>query len=203
MTHLFKLLFAALIGISVLSQPVLAQETPPAKGKTGVKNKIVPVRIPLGVLDVQAILREAAAVKDIRGQITKYGTDFEKEIEKKRGDLRKANQELARQRTILSPETFAEKRREFEQQVVKVQRLVQKRQRELDKSRKIAMDTVKDAGTGAYIEIVAKLADERNLAMIIRKNQTAYSVGTLDLTKTVLDLLNNKLPKVKIAQPGK
>ena len=199
MTHLFKLLFAALIGISVLSQPVLAQETPPAKGKTGVKNKIVPVRIPLGVLDVQAILREAAAVKDIRGQITKYGTDFEKEIEKKRGDLRKANQELARQRTILSPETFAEKRREFEQQVVKVQRLVQKRQRELDKSRKIAMDTVNKA----YIEIVAKLADERNLAMILRKNQTAYSVGTLDLTKTVLDLLNNKLPKVKIAQPGK
>ena len=199
MTHLFKLLFAALIGISVLSQPVLAQETPPAKGKTGVKNKIVPVRIPLGVLDVQAILREAAAVKDIRGQITKYGTDFEKEIEKNRGDLRKENQELARQRTILSPETFAEKRREFEQQVVKVQRLVQKRQRELDKSRKIAMDTVNKA----YIEIVAKLADERNLAMIIRKNQTAYSVGTLDLTKTVLDLLNNKLPKVKIAQPGK
>ena len=199
MTHLFKLLFAALIGISVLSQPVLAQETSPAKGKTGVKNKIVPVRIPLGVLDVQAILREAAAVKDIRGQITKYGTDFEKEIEKKRGDLRKANQELARQRTILSPETFAEKRREFEQQVVKVQRLVQKRQRELDKSRKIAMDTVNKA----YIEIVAKLADERNLAMIIRKNQTAYSVGTLDLTKTVLDLLNNKLPKVKVAQPGK
>ena len=199
MTHLFKLLFAALIGISVLSQPVLAQETPPAKGKTGVKNKIVPIRIPLGVLDVQAILQEAAAVKDIRGQITKYGTDFEKEIEKKRGDLRKANQELARQRTILSPETFAEKRREFEQQVVKVQRLVQKRQRELDKSRKIAMETVNKA----YIEIVAKLADERNLAMIIRKNQTAYSVGTLDLTKTVLDLLNNKLPKVKIAQPGK
>ena len=199
MTHLFKLLFAALIGISILSQPVLAQETPPAKGKTGVKNKIVPVLIPFGVLDVQAILREAAAVKDIRGQITKYGTDFEKEIEKKRGDLRKANQELARQRTILSPETFAEKRREFEQQVVKVQRLVQKRQRELDKSRKIAMDTVNKA----YIEIVEKLADERNLAMIIRKNQTAYSVGTLDLTKTVLDLLNNKLPKVKIAQPGK
>ena len=199
MTHLFKLLFAALIGISVLSQPVLAQETPSAKGKTGVKNKIVPVRIPLGVLDVQAILREAAAVKDIRGQITKYGTDFEKEIEKERGDLRKANKELARQRTILAPETFAEKRREFEQKVVKVQRLVQKRQRELDKSRKIAMDTVNKA----YIEIVDKLADERNLAMIMRKNQTAYSVGTMDLTKTVLDLLNNKLPKVKVAQPGK
>ena len=61
------------------------------------------------------------------------------------------------------------------------------------------MDTVNKA----YIEIVAKLADERNLAIIIRKNQTAYSVRTLDLTKTVLDLLNNKLPKVKVAQPGK
>ena len=42
------------------------------------------MRIPLGVLDVQAILREAAAVKDIRTQITKFGTAFEREIEKER-----------------------------------------------------------------------------------------------------------------------
>jgi Skp family chaperone for outer membrane proteins len=55
----------------------------------------------------------------------------------------------------------------------------------------------------AYIEVVAKLADDRNLAIIVRKSQTAYSVGSLDLTKAVLDLLNTNLPKVKVAQPGK
>jgi|TARA_B100002003_G_C13963631_1_gene466635 Skp family chaperone for outer membrane proteins len=199
LTHFFKLFFAALIGVLVLNHPVLAQQAPPAEGKTGEQKKLVPVHIPIGVLDVQAILREASAVKDIRGQITKYGTDFEKEIEKERNELRKANQELARQRTILAPEAFAEKRREFEQRVVEVQRLVQQRQRDLDKSRNVAMGAVNKA----YIEVVAKLADDRNLAIIVRKSQTAYSVGSLDLTKAVLDLLNTNLPKVKVAQPGK
>ena len=199
MTHFFKLFFAALIGVLVLNHPVLAQQAPPAEGKTGEQKKLVSVHIPIGVLDVQAILREASAVKDIRGQITKYGTNFEKEIEKERNELRKANQELARQRTILAPEAFAEKRREFEQRVVEVQRLVQQRQRDLDKSRNVAMGAVNKA----YIEVVAKLADDRNLAIIVRKSQTVYSVGSLDLTKAVLDLLNTNLPKVKVAQPGK
>ena len=200
MTHLFKFFVTALFGVLILSQPALAQQASPSGEKAGAsEKKFVPMRIPLGVLDVEAILREAAAVKDIRTQITKFGTAFEKEIEKERGDLRKANQELARQRTILASEAFAEKRREFEQRVVEVQRLVQQRQRDLDKSRNVAMNAV----NAAYIEIVAKLADERNLAMILRKNQTAYSVGTLDLTKDVLDLLNKKLPKVKVAKPGK
>lgn len=200
MTHFFRLCLAALFGVLILNQPVLAQQAAPAPEKAGQKEKrLIPVRIPLGVLDVQAVLRNASAVKNIRDQITKYGTEFEKEIEKERGELRKANQELARQRTILAPEAFAEKRREFEQRVVEVQRLVQQRQRELDASRNVAMGTVNEA----YIEIVSNLAAERNLAMIMRKSQTVFSVGTLDVTKEILDLLNKKLPTVKVDQPGK
>ena len=197
MTHALKSFLAVLFGIMILAAPALAQQTEPAKKKTGTKG--VPVRIPIAVLDVQAILRNASAVKNIRDQITKYGNQFEKEIEKERGDLRKANQELARQRTILSPEAFAEKRRKFEQRVVEVQRLVQQRQRELDKSRKEAMSAVNNV----YIEIVTALAAEQNLALILRKSQMAYSAPTLDMTKEILALLDKKLPTVKVAKPGK
>ncbi len=197
MTHVLKSLLAALFGIMIFAAPALAQQAEPAKKKAA--PKIIPIRIPIGVLDVQAILRNASAVKSIRDQITKYGNQFEEEIEKERDSLRKANQELARQRTILAPEAFAEKRRKFEQRVVDVHRLVQRRQRELDKSRKEAMSTVNKA----YIEIVAALADKQKLAVILRKNQMAYSAPTLDVTKEILALLDKKLPTVKVAKPGK
>lgn len=197
MTHALKSLLAVLFGIMIFAAPALAQQAEPAKKKAA--TKIVPIRIPIAILDVQAILRNASAVKNIRDQITKYGNQFEKEIEKDRADLRKANQELARQRTVLAPEVFAEKRRKFEQRVVDVQRLVQRRQRELDKSRKEAMSAVNKA----YIEIVTALADEQNLALILRKNQMAYSAPTLDVTKEILALLDKKLPTVKVAKPGK
>ena len=202
MSQFYRITLTALLGLWALTLPALAQQAQPAKGegeKKLEKGQIVEVQIPVAVLDVQRILIDALAVKNIREQITKYGTSFEQEIEKERKEIRTANQELARQRTILSPEAFAEKRRKFEQRVVEVQRLVQQRQRELDKSRNEAMIVVNKAYTG----IISKIANERNLAVILRKNQTAYAVTSLDLTKEVLSRLDKELPTVKVSNPGK
>ncbi len=202
MTYLFKTSVVAFLSLWLLASPSLAQQTTPAKkgGKQKIEQgKFVEIKIPVAVLDVQAILRNAKAVKSIREQITKFGSSFEEEIEKERAEIRKANQELARQRTILSPEAFAEKRRKFEKRVVEVQRLVQKRQRELDKTRNLAMGVVNKA----YTEIVSKVANENNLAVIVRKAQTAYSVKALDITSEILTRLDKKLPTVKVSEPGK
>jgi len=197
-----RITLTALLGLWALTLPALAQQAPPAKGegkKKLQKGEIVEVQIPIAIIDVQVILVDAKAVKNIREQITKFGTQFEEEIEKERNEIRTANQELARQRTILSPEAFAEKRRKFEQRVVKVQRLVQQRQRELDKSRNEAMIVLNKA----YTEIVWKIANELNLAVILRKNQTAYAIPSLEITRKVLARLDEKLPTVKVSKPGK
>ena len=202
MSQFCKITLTALLGLWALTLPALAQQAPPAKGegeKKLQKGEIVEVQIPVAIIDVQVILVDAKAVKNIREQITKFGTQFEEEIEKERNKIRTANQELARQRTILSPEAFAEKRRKFEQRVVEVQRLVQQRQRELDKSRNEAMIVLNKA----YTEIVWKIAKELNLAVILRKNQTAYAVPSLDITRKVLTRLDEKLPTVKVSKPGK
>ena len=196
MTNFLKICLTPLLGVLLVTSPVLAQKKQPPK-QSG--DQLLSIQLPFAVLDVQKILRSAKAVKSIRDQITAYGTAFEKEIEKEREKLRKGNQELARQRTILAPEVFAEKRREFEQRVVEVQRMVQKRQRDLDKSRTVAMAKVNKS----YIDIVTKLANERELFMIIRKGQTAFANPSLDVTKEVLDLLNKKQPTVKVEKPGK
>ena len=173
--------------------PSLAQDAPKPK-----RGGILQVELPIALLDVQKILSDSSAVKNIREQVAEYSSTFENEVEKKRNEIRTANQELTRQRTILSPDAFAEKRRLFEEKVVGVQRLVQQRQRELDASRNKAMADVNKA----YTEIVAQLAAERNLAIIIRKIQTVFSIGGMDVTQDVLSRLNKKLPKVKIDKPG-
>ena len=165
MKNLLKILFVLVIGLFFVISPSLAQQKPPAKGP-GEKIKDIELPFPVAILDVQLILRNSKAVKSIRDQVTKFGSVFEKEIEKERDAIRKENKELARQRTILAPEAFAEKRRKFEQRVVNVQRLVQQRQRELDKSRNDAMLQVNKS----YVEIVSSLSQERNLALILKKD---------------------------------
>jgi Skp family chaperone for outer membrane proteins len=69
----------------------------------------------------------------------------------------------------------------------------------LDKSRNEAMMVVNKS----YTEIVWKIANELNLAVILRKSQTAYAIPTLDITKEVLTRLDKKLPTVKVSNPGK
>ncbi|HEX9703054.1 MAG TPA: OmpH family outer membrane protein [Rhodospirillales bacterium] len=204
MKQVIRLSLAAALGLLLSVGPALSQQAKPAQNKAeqpAKKDKIVEVQIPIpfATIDVLAILRDAAAVKDIRDQINKYGTKYEAEIEKERNEIRDANQELARQRTVLSPEAFAEKRRQFEQRVVDVQRLVQQRQRDLDKSRNDAMSKVNDA----YMKIVSTLAAERSLAVILRKDQTAFATPALDVTSNVLTRLDKELPKVTVAEPGK
>ena len=207
MRQFLRLPLTALVGLFVLVSPLHAQQAqPPKEGpaktdKPVVKERLIELDLPfpVAVLDVGVILRDASAVKDIQEQINKFGMKFEEEIEKQRDEIRNANQELARQRTILSPDAFAEKRRQFEQRVVDVQQLVQQRQRELDTSRNDAMTKVNDA----YIKIVSQVAADRKLAMIVRKDQTAYAARALDVTEEILSLLNKQLPKVAVADPGK
>lgn len=198
MKNSLKFLFVALLGFLFVISPSMAQQKTPANAPAG-KKRVVELPFPVAVLHVQSILSNAKAVQSIRDQVTKFGASFEKEIQKERDAIRTENQELARQRTILAPEAFAEKRRKFEQRVVEVQRLVQKRQRELDTSRNEAMAQVNNS----YVEIVSTIAQEQNLALILKKDQTAFSVKTLDITQNVLTRLNEKLPMVKVKKPGK
>jgi len=202
-----RLPLIALLGLfALVSQSHAQQAQPPKTGpgttdKPVVKERLIELDIPfpVAVLDVGVILRDASAVKDIQDQINKFGVKYEAEIEKQREGIHNANQELARQRTILSPDAFAEKRRQFEQRVVEVQQLVQQRQRELDASRNDAMSKVNDA----YIKIVSQIATDRKLAVILRKDQTAFSSRALDVTEEILTLLNKQLPKVAVPDPGK
>jgi len=194
-----KFFFGCLLVTFFLTSNVLAQQKTgsvndnPKKSNDGV----IKIALPFAILDVKKILREAKAVNKIREQIAAFGVKLESKIEKEREKLRKSNQELARQRTILTPEVFAEKRREFEQRVIEVQRIVQNRQRSLDKSRTDALQKVNET----YLKIVKKMAMDRNLYMILRKVQTAYVNPAMDITNEVLVKLNKKQPTVTVVKP--
>ncbi len=176
-------------------QPAVQAPKPAPAAAADEGEKII---VKIAVLDVDTIRRDASAAKDIRDQINKYRTSFQTAIQKEEEELRNANQELARQRTILSPEAFAAERKKFEDRLAEVQRLVQQRKDDLEKSFNDAMRAVNDA----LNEIVVELANQESLTLIIRRDQTVLVAKALEITPVVLDRLNKKLPKVKVADPG-
>ena len=56
------------------------------------------------VIDTQRIFREAASLKAVRQQIDQYRAGLKPEIEKQEDALRQEDQELAKQRSVLTPD---------------------------------------------------------------------------------------------------
>ena len=163
---------------------------------TGLAEKVR--RMDILVLNLEEIRRLSKAVKGIREQISSFRNAFQSDIEKEEKALRVANQELAKKRTILSLEAFAKERRQFEQRVLAVQKLVQKRKRQLDKSRIRAMHAVEKHMNG----IVSDIATKRQALLVLRRTDTVLVARDLDITAVVLKRLNKELVKVSVERPS-
>lgn len=151
----------------------------------------------VAVLDVQRILREAKAMKNIRDQVSQLRKTYQQEIETKQADLRKENEDLRRKRSILSSDAFDEERRKFDQKVAEVQRLVQSRNQQLDRANAEAVIEVQKV----YNQIVLELANERSYGLIFRKSATIVVHPPIEVTPEVLARLDKRLPAVKVAPP--
>jgi Skp family chaperone for outer membrane proteins len=147
------------------------------------------------VIDYQRILRDAAAARSIREQIEARRKAYQEEISKEEQRLHEADKEFAKQRSVLSTEAFAEKRREFELDVAEVQRMVQERRRELDRMSAAALNEVKEA----LIEIVTSIAEERGFNLVLPSSEVLFFARSLDLTEEVLAKLDARLPQVRLS----
>jgi outer membrane protein len=147
------------------------------------------------VIDYQRILRDAAAARSIRDQIEARRKGYQEEISKDEQRLHEIDKEFAKQRSVLSPEAFADKRRQFEQDVAEVQRKVQQRRRELDRLSAAALNQVKQA----LISIVTSIAEERGFNLVLPSSAVLFFGRSLDLTEEVLAQLDARLPQVQLS----
>lgn len=181
------LILFSLMGVLLLvsGRSVFAQET-----ESGIK---------ISVINIDFIIRNGLAFKSIREQIGKFREVFQGQIQKEEETLRTANQELDSQKTILSTEAFTDKRREFEKQLVEVQRQVQLRKGNLERVQEDAIGQIQKV----LNEIVTAMANEQGISLILRQDQVVMAGPKLQITQQVLDRLDAQMPSIKVAEPAK
>lgn len=148
----------------------------------------------IAVVDVQQIVRNSLAAKDIAAQMEKKRLAYQSEITKQEEDLKKKDQDLSKQRGVLAPDAFDQKVKEFKTQAAEVQRTVQQRRSELDHAYGNALAVIQK---GVY-DIISKLSEERGFAIAIPTSQILFAKKDLDISDEVLKRLNVQLPKVTV-----
>lgn len=165
-------------------------EVPPAPGAE-LKAPVI------AVIDVQKIMQDSNASKGISKSFEALRETYQKEISTLEDKLRKGEDELRKQQTVLSPEALANKRRDFEKQVAEVQKTVQSRKRVLETSLNEAMAVVHKT----MVEVVADISRERGANLVLARQQFVLVDTQLDVTDTVLERVNKKLPQVALNIP--
>ncbi len=179
---------ASMILLTALASPAAAQQ-----GKSALPEnaQISPI---IGVVDVQNALRDSTAAQGVRQAAEAKAKALEAGMKKQREEIKAREQQLRQQQTILSPAAFDQKRQELERFVNDLRRQAETSRAQMNQVFNAAMAQVNDELRKAVVVIMEK----RGVAMTLPRSAVLVFDQRMNLTKEVTELLNKRLPSVKV-----
>ena len=150
--------------------------------------------IKLGVVDLNEITRKSLMSKDIARQIDSKRRAFRDEIKNEEEKLRSDNDELQKQRVLLSPEALQNKYHALQQRQTALQRKVQQRNQEFIRLRSFATREFEKERVKAVMDVTKK----HKFTLVIRRREVVVRADFLDITGLVLETLNKRKTKFNI-----
>lgn len=148
----------------------------------------------VGVLDVEKIVKESSAMRDIQNKISKKQDEYQKEVTKKQNELEADQKRIENKKNVLSKDAMEKETKNFEKKIDDLKTFVDKKQNSLKKASLDSMGKVNDK----IKEIIADISKEKGLDAIIPASQTLYYKDELDVSDEVLKRLNKKITKVDV-----
>ena len=156
--------------------------------------ELAPAKI--AVIDVARAERESQAWQDLRTKFEKLLSGYQDEMRQRQRQLEEDGQKLEQQRSILSSEAFADRKRQYDQRVAALQRTAQQRKQALDKVYGKARGQIRRA----LRDVVLKIAEEREVNLVLNSSPQEQTViiayDALSITDEALDRLNARLKTV-------
>ena len=147
----------------------------------------------IAVVDVEKVLNDAKAARELNKKRSAAREDFITDLSKKEQALREEGQVLFSQRKDLSEEEFVKKQKAYEEKVLEMRKVTQKQKRAFEEASNKALDKLKDHLT----EAVKGIATEKGYALVISNRDVIAGESSLDITDATIKALNDQ--KIKIS----
>ncbi len=148
----------------------------------------------IAIVDVQAILRDALSAKSARSQMDVIARQEQKVIDEEEKKLRKRDQDLQQQRSILSSEVFSKKQQKLQIDIRNLQRRSRNLSQSLDKGFRSSMNQIQMI----LFDELRKLSSEIDVNLIIPMSQIVIAVDGFEITELALKRLNKRLPSIDL-----
>jgi Skp family chaperone for outer membrane proteins len=152
----------------------------------------------IAVVDVQRIVHDSKAGNSIQVQYDKQRQAFSDQVAASESELDTREQELSRQRTVLSADAFNAQRQALEAHSAEIQEQIQK---ESQDNQSVFNDAFAELVSNIR-HLVSMVAKEKNIAVVLSQEQVLYlGDNAIDITDIVLGRLNDQLPSIAITLP--
>tara|TARA_B100000575_G_scaffold265618_1_gene242321 strand:- start:718 stop:1287 length:570 start_codon:yes stop_codon:yes gene_type:complete len=150
--------------------------------------------VSLAVVDFRGVLAKSEAARNIRSAVDEKRQELRKYFLKVENSLRDEQKDLSKKRSIVTAEAFEKRARNLKEKAQSAQKLAQTSNQKLKKSFDQAMDKVQKE----LLRIVAEVAEESGVGVVLFRSAIVIAVKKLDISKEVLQRLNKKLPEVEV-----
>ena len=150
--------------------------------------------VSLAVVDFRGVLSKSEAARNIRLVVDEKRQELRKYFLEVENSLRDEQKDLSKKRSIVTAEAFEKRARKLKEKAQSAQKLAQTSNQKLKKSFDQAMDKVQKE----LLRIVAEVAEESGVGVVLFRSAIVIAVKKLDISKEVLKRLNKKLPDVKV-----
>lgn len=148
----------------------------------------------IGVIDMQKILNESVAYQGVVEQFEEVRRKHRNKVTKYEDNIRDDENKLFKQKNLISKEAYAKKVQELSDKINDL-----KLQKNNDvKKFEIGFEKATNKIQAALIDVLSIIASDRNLSLVLAKNQVLLVGKDIDLTSTAIKDLNKVLPSVKL-----
>ena len=151
----------------------------------------------IGVLNTQIIERDSLAHKGVRLERDKYVTRYQTEARVLETELREEEQRLTQQRNILNPEVFQQQAQAFQEKFGTAQ---QESRVQLENLNAVVQQAAIEINQ-EMMQITSQVAQELGINMVMPQGVILLADPSMDITRPVLELLNQRLPSVELQNP--
>jgi outer membrane protein len=146
-------------------------------------------------IDIDNVMRLSTAMQNINTQAERQRTALQNDAQRQENELRRADEELATQRNVLSQDAFNQRRRQFEDRVAAAQQQIQNRRRTLEQSYADAAGRVQQALTASVEEVM----NEHEYQVVLPNSVLFMARSALDISGEVARRLNRRLPTASMS----
>ena len=158
-----------------------------------VSNNIETTKI--GIVDFRNILKKSNAMKVLTNKFLSLEKEINQKIKQKQAFLKSKEQKIIQNKNNLSNIDYKEKIRLFKAEVFQVQKKYNDERSKLNKSFQKIQKDIKDL----LAQVIKDVSIKKKInVVLLKENVFLFNDLSIDFTKEVLDLFNDKTKSIKI-----